>query len=56
MNAKSKKKLRLSQETVRRLTETQVLAAVGGATLRCTGTDACTETCPAVCTGTSCFC
>ncbi len=46
MQAKDKKKLRLSSETVRQLNDREVLnVAVGGATRRCTGTELCTDTC-----------
>ncbi len=47
MQAKSTKKLRLSTETVRQLTDLEVLekAVVGGASRLCTGTATCTDTC-----------
>ncbi len=56
MNAKNKKKLSLNHETVRLLTDREVVAAVGGATRRCTNTDACTDTCLGECTGATCLC
>lgn len=56
MNAKSKKKLSLSHETVRLLTDREVQAAAGGASIKCTGTEACSLSCPWECTGGSCFC
>ncbi len=55
MNAKSKKKLNLNHETVRRLTDREVLGVVGGVTRICTGTDTCTDSC-GMCTGNTCLC
>jgi ribose 5-phosphate isomerase len=55
MNAKSKKKLNLNHETVRRLTYREILGVGGGATLRCTGTDLCTESC-GMCSHATCLC
>ncbi len=56
MNAKSKRKLSLNHETVRLLTHREVEAAAGGATIKCTGTETCSQSCPWECTGASCYC
>ncbi|HXU32755.1 MAG TPA: class I lanthipeptide [Thermoanaerobaculia bacterium] len=55
MQAKSKKKLNLNHETVRRLSDREVLGVAGGVSRICTGTDFCTESC-GMCTGNTCLC
>lgn len=49
------KKLTLNKESILRLDPSALREAVGGATLRCTATELCTESCGA-CTGNTCLC
>jgi natural product precursor len=55
MKKRAIKKLTLSKESILRLDSSDLREVVGGATLRCTATEQCTESCGA-CTGNTCLC